>query len=531
MKMPRILFTAVILMFITAAGFSQVDEYELLQDLPPVVFINYEGPHAVVNTREEIRQIGVGLGRQIAEGEGRLAPSLAAMSIEQRRAYSYRLEAGTFNRYFIIHSVSGDENGKFNADIMGLGVDTGVDHIRNLRVIIQGYLQSAYNYNERDAALLAEYITVYNAVYRGDWDYFLNHYKTPVLGHLTRERTGLSIRYDEWPGRTLLVIPLGHGGLSSIDTGVIADRNVIEELRREDDMGIPQRQQLVDLMEREAEQAEQQVQVERQEIAQEERQIAEERTQIAEERQQIQEERQQAQIQQPPAPQQTEQELERREEAVQQREQELERREEEVDQRREEAQRLEEFAEQRRDEAQQQRQEIAQDQQSTIIEEASGGVYGITIERANPPMGRIVTINPATGREIRRSPVNSIHIRTITLIGGRILAIAGERTGSGAVRLVELNQNNLEMVRQGDDDIMTGSLLWVEGNDLYAITVDLSTNNCYLARFNTNLVLQAKSEITVHPEASVTVQQGRLLTQRADGSTLMLNPADLTEIR
>jgi hypothetical protein len=537
MNIPKykVIISVILLAGIVATGFAQVNRDEF-QNLPPVVFINYEGPHARQNTREQIRQIGVVLGRQISERERGIAPTLAGMTLEERRIFSYRFEVGALNRYFIIHCVSGPENGKLDADIFGLGVDAGVDHVRNLRVIIQGYLQEAYNYSANDALLLAEFITVYNAVYRGNWDYFLNRFKTQVMGHLTRERAGLSIRYDEWPGRTLIVIPLGHGGLSSIDTSAISDRRVIDEMRRDDDQGIVQRQQMVDLMEREADLAERQAQETRQiirqeegELVQERRDITQERQQITQDRQQIQEDQQNGTITRNEA-RQAEQELDDREQTVQQREQELARREENIEQRREEAQRLEEFSEQKAEEAQQHRQDIAQDQQAVIVQETTGGVFGITIERTSPTaMGRIIRLNSVNGRELRRSPLDLVHIRTVTFVGGRMLAIAGEARGQGAVRLIEINQNSLEMAKQGNDDIRAGSLLWVNGSDLYAITTD--GNNCFIGRFDTNLELQARSTVEIHPEASVTIQQGRLLTQRENGSPLVLNPADLTEIR
>jgi hypothetical protein len=267
MKMPKIalfkyraLLFAFIITGIVMPAFAQVDQGELEQNLAPITFINYEGPHAIIETREQIRQIGVGLGQEIAGGAQR---------------------AGAGGRYFVIHCVSGPDGNKLDADIFGLGVDVGVDHIRNLRTIIQGYLQAAYNYSERDAALLAEYITIYNAVYRGDWDYFLSRYKNQVIENLARERTGLSIRYDEWPGRTLIVIPLGFTGLSSIDTTTISDSRVIEELRREDDRGVEQRRDMVDLKEREAAEAEQRARVEREAIREEEQRIAQERAQAA----------------------------------------------------------------------------------------------------------------------------------------------------------------------------------------------------------------------------------------------------------
>ncbi|MDR3021055.1 MAG: hypothetical protein LBU66_09185, partial [Treponema sp.] len=392
---------------------------------------------------------------------------------------------------------------------------------RNLRTIIQGYLQNAYDYSERDAAVLAEYITIYNAVYRGNWDYFTERYKNQVISHLSRERTGLSIRYDEWPGRTLILIPLGHGGISAVDTTTISDRRVVEELRREDDFGVSQRQDMVDLKEREADDAERRAQTEREVIRREEREIDRERQEIAQERQRVEDDQQitdddRKEIQE---------ELDRREEIADERDRELE-------ERREEVERLDEFAERKIDEAQAEREEIARDQQAAITQDATGGVIGMTIERQTPTvMGRLVRINTASGRELRRSPLDSVHIRTITFVGGKIIAIAGENRGNGAVRLIEINQDNLEMAKQGDDDINIGSLIWVNGNDLYAITIDLATNTCFLGRFNTNLALQAKSAVKIHSDASVTIQQGRLLTQREDGTALILNPMDLTELR
>jgi hypothetical protein len=509
MKMlkSKFLIAAIIFTVTAVIGYSQVNRDEL-QDLPSVVFINYEGPHARVDTREEIRQIGVGVGQQISDSEKGNAAKLASLTVEQKKTYSYKFEAGTNNRYFVIHCVSGPEGNKIDSDILGLGVDTGVDHVRNLRVIIQGYLQAGYNYSERDAALLAEYITIYNAVYRGNWDYFTSRYKTQVISNLTKEKAGLSLRYDEWPGRTLIVIPLGIGGLSAIDTSTITDKKVVEEMRKDDDQGIPQRREMVNLQEREAQKAEQQAQTKREEIKQEERQIAQDKKQLEDDQQQgkvTQEEAKKA-----------EEDLNKREVAV--------------EQKKEEVKKLEDFSEKKSEEAQQQRQEIAKDQQTAIAQDTSG-VYGVTIEKTTPTtMGRIVRLNAADGKEIKRSPLDSVHSKTVAVIGGRILAIAGENKGQGAVRLIEINPTSLEMARQGSDDIKLGSLLWVNGNDLYAIVFDQAKKQHFIGRFNTNLELQAKSIVRVHPESTVIVQQGRLLTQRENGSVLLLNAADLSEI-
>jgi len=502
-KIPII---AIILTGIAVTAFAQVNEPEL-SDLPPVEFINYVGPYYMYNTREEIRQVGVVLGDIIQNRERGLSPTLAAMSLEDRRAYSYLFTAGSPSLYRVIHSVSGPEGNKLDADVFILGVDVGVDHIRNLRTIVQGYLQAAYNYNASDALLLAEFITIYNAVYRGHWDYFTERYKTPVIEHLTRDRAGLSIRYDEWPGRTLMLIPLGiGGGLNAIDTSVITDSRVIEEMRREEDQGIPQRQQMVDLIERQAEEAAQQAQEQRQEAQQQQQQTQQQQTQQQQQQQQTQQ--QQTQQQEQTQQQQTQQEQQQTQQ-------------QQIEDLLEEAGGYDELAAERFSDAQQMRDDIARDQQAAIQQPPLPAVVlGISIENTSPTqIGRLVHVNSQTGLQ---SPL--IHIRTVTSTSGKIIAIADD---SGMTRLVEINLNTLQIANRGQTRIRTGSLIWVNASNLYAIIED--GNDCYLGLFNSNLELLLSSEITVHQQAGVSIISGRLLTQRADGSPVLLNPADLKE--
>ncbi|MDR0495641.1 MAG: hypothetical protein LBG95_08465 [Treponema sp.] len=511
----KALFFCVVFAAVAIMGHAQIDRGELQNNLAPVSFTNYEGPHARIETREQIRQIGTSLGQAIRDGAAR---------------------TGAANRYFVIHSVSAPDGSKLDADIFGLGADSGVDHVRNLRVIIQGYLQDAYGYSAPDAALLAEYITIYNAVYRGNWNYFTGRYKGPVIANLNREHAGLATRYDEWPGKTLMVIPLGIGDLSSVDTSAISDNRVVEEMRRDDDKGLEQRRDMVNLKEREAGQAEQKAETQREAIRQEEQEIAEERSRLERERQQtaadrqkLEEEKAAGTVTRQEAAQQ-ERDLQKQETETEKKSGELDKREESVAQQKEEAARQELFAERKTEEAQRDRESVARDQQLIINRgDQPIGVIGLVIEKPDAVMGRLVSIDPSTRKELRRSALDSVHVRTLTFTGGRILAIAGENMGNGAVRLIEINSRSLEMDKQGDDDLQPNSLLWVNGNDLYAITINLDNGNLYLGRFNANLELQAKSEINVHSNAAVSIQQGGLLTQKADGSAAVLDPASLKE--
>ncbi|MCL2192891.1 MAG: hypothetical protein FWB78_05810 [Treponema sp.] len=508
-----------------ATSHAQVDRAELERHQAPVNFVNFEGPVIRNETREQIRQIGVSLGQDIAAGQ---------------------TQAGTLGWYFVISSVSPPDGDRLNADIFGIGAGAAVDHIRNLRVIIQGYLQAAYNYSEADAALLSQFITIYNAVNRADWDFISGRYKAPVLGHLTPQNVGISVRFDEWAGQTRMLIPIaGMGDLSAVDTAAISDMRVIDELRTEDGMGIELRMDLVDLMEREAAEAEARAAALRQAAALEEQALAQERARLEAEQQRIAQEQQQlAQAQAasevtPAQAAQAQAAIAQAQAAAAAQEQAIAQQEAAVAAQQAAAAQQEQFAEQRFDDAQQHREAIAQDQQQIIIAQVGlppqlpptlqQGFLTVVIERPGSTMGRLVSIDPTT-RQQRNSPLTTVQARTLTFVDGRLLAIAGERVGQGAVRLVEIDTRNMEMVSQGNDDIHPGSLIWQNGMYLYAITADHANGGALnLGRFDRNLVLQARSDVVLHPNASISIQQGSLMTQRADGTAAVLHPATLAE--
>ncbi|GHV81306.1 hypothetical protein AGMMS49944_30970 [Spirochaetia bacterium] len=495
--------------------YAQVDAGELADGQEPIDFINYEGRYDRIETRAQIRGIGYALGTPVRSGAA---------------------NTGTGARYFVIHSVSESEDDKLDADILGLGPNVGVDHIRSLRLIIQGYLEGAYNYSEQDAALLAQYITIYNAVFRGNWDFFNSKYKTPVIRNLTREKAGLAKRYDQWPGQALIVIPLQTaiaGSLSAIDTSTLTKGEVIDELRKDEDRGLPQRQDMVDLKEREADAAEQRAAEQREAAAREEAAIAEERQRNAEEQRRIEEERQQAQSDQAAGRLSDEEatakeaELAAREADAVEKETELAGRENNLADQKSEAERSEALAEQKATEAQQERQAIAADQQALINQDtamAPTGILGMRLETRDGGLGRLVRVDPANGAVLKTSAVNTINARTLTVVNGKVFAAAETTT---AIRLVTFNPVTLEIDQQGNDTIHGQSLLWVKGSDLYAITT--TNDGLFLGRYNTDLARQALSTVTIHPYAAITFQDDLLITQSTDGQAVLLNARDLTK--
>jgi chemotaxis protein histidine kinase CheA len=299
-------------------------------------------------------------------------------------------------------------------------------------------------------------------------------------------------------------------------------------------MAIEERRDMVDLMERQADEATQQAEELRESIQQQEQQIAQDRQEAQQQQQQAQQELQQIaqERQQPGADQQV---LDVRQEAAEQQLQQAEEKledlaqqDQQLDEQREQVEQLEAFAEEKAEDAQEQRQLIAEDQQSMIVQPPpTGDVLGLSIVSPGSAQGRFVRLDSNSGREIVRSPLNTVNVKTAVQVGGRIFAIAGDSRSGGVVRLVEVNGSTLEMAKQGDDDIAQESLLWVNGQNLYAITN--TGGSSYMARFNTELALQARSTTTVTPFATVFFSGGYLVTQRIDGSALLLNPDDLSE--
>ncbi|MDR2701776.1 MAG: hypothetical protein LBB72_05030 [Spirochaetaceae bacterium] len=547
----RIILGMALFMALVSGVFAQnVNRQELEENQASVNFINYEGPHSRIDTVAQIRAIGYDLGRAIRNGA---------------------VQAGTQNRYFVIHCAADPEGDRYDADVFGLGVDVGVDHIRNLRLILQGYLEAAYGYSAADAALLARFITIYNAVFRGDWNFYSTRYKSIVTQNLVREKAGLSIRYDEWPGQTLITIPLGTGipgSLSAIDTSGLTDPDVIDSMRSDEGRGIEDRQDMVDLKQREAEEAARLAALERQRLEEEQRRLQREREEAAAAQRRLEEQQREAQRQQEEArrrqeqarldeearrisqeeSRQRQQEARQQEQAAQRRQQELaqeqaaneQRRDElaeqerEMERRRQEADEIQRLADQKAQEAENERQQIAQDQQEMIdsgstagaVAAAQGGqppngLLAAGIVQNNASLGRLYRVDPANGSVIQTSGMNTVNTRTITLSGARIFAIAGINQGNGAVRLVEINNDTLEMLKQGEDDIHPNSLLWANGSNLYAITVVDGKN--YMARYDTDLAKQAQSASEVHPYASCIFQGDKVLTQSANGSPILLN--------
>ena len=496
----------------------EVDKNELNTTGNEIIeFINYTGPHKVIDSAQAIKEIGSDLGKDI---------SLSVSSTN-----------GSNEKYYVVHSVTSESKDQLDADIIYIGSSATVDHVDNLRRIISGYLQSAYNYSEKDANTLAVFITVYNAVYRGKLDTFKSKYTEDVVKNLSSENCGLSTNYKDWPGKSEIVIPLfdvKNGGLSTVDTSVIADSKVVDSMQEDEDRNIDSRKDMVDLKEREADESSEKAQEAQKEAVQEQK-VLNETKKEAEEAKKVAEENPNDKKAQETAKE-AEKKAEEATAKAEEKQQQVEEQQKKTDDAKEAAKEAQEIADKKQNEAQTERKEIAQDQQEIqqekIAEAKANTEYGIIIVDEENLLSRLVKFNSDNGEIIRKSPVAVIRNRTIFEVGSegseQFISVAGDNAGNGTIKLVLMDQDNMEITRESNETLSEDSVLVKDGDDYYCVIDD--NGKWVVAKYNAELSLRYKSSIAVKSSTPITITKSGVVVTDSTGQLMLLSKTDLSAI-
>lgn len=198
-----------------------------------VTFTNYKGTYRKKDSIRAIEEIGLQLGR----GVKKAGPNTPY---------------GFYGKYSVIRILSAEEPDKFQADIISIDRNAKIGHISNVRRITAAYLTEMYGYSRDEARALALFISYYNAVYRGNVDYFQEKYKSLMMKHINAKNAGIATHYSRWPGATKLIIPLTGTGTEEpgkIDPFTISDRKVNDQVRK-DESSIDERKDLHELKKR-----------------------------------------------------------------------------------------------------------------------------------------------------------------------------------------------------------------------------------------------------------------------------------------
>ncbi len=560
--LASLIFAAGSVFFVSA---QNVNERELRSagDASTIVFENYEGPHSVIETAAAISSIGAGLGNQLKNAGTQLSGTF-----------------GANGKYTVIHAVDPSEQGKLDADIILINPNATVDHIRNLRRIIASYLSAAYGYSQQDASTVATFVTVYNAVYRNQLDTFKSKYKNIVISNLTEKKCGLSIKWSDWPGNSQIVIPLGEyaeGGLSSVDTSVISDKKVVESMKEDDDKGVDERKNMVDIKEREAENAEAKAQEAAKEAAQDKQALDEQKKNQAQAEKKAQTKQNEAdkakkdaesakkeaaadpqnkakQAEAKQAEQKAEnaqKEADQAKSNADQEQQKTQQQQQKADESAKKAEEQQQKADKKLDEAQNERMEIAKDQQEILESELKqledGTVIGLKVVKEADYLSTLVKVNSKTGKVVKESPVKVIRGRTIIAVQDAVvgvatgasfpktsgdsifyMAICGENSGKGAIKLCLIDAFKMEIQKESEENVSEHSVLVNNGSNFYCVIQDKS--GWVLGRYDKSLNLIQKSAVNISESTPITVTGKGIVVTNSNNIPVLLSVSDLSVI-
>jgi hypothetical protein len=540
----RRLFSILLMLFLSWSFlFGQdvdVDREELESQADAgIEFRNYEGPQDEVSSAAEIR----GIGRILSQ---RLAP-------EGGSAADY------FDRYTIFRGVDPNDPDGLDADVLSINENATVNHIDNVRRIISGYISDAFGYARSDGELIAELTTIYNAVYRGNMEFFSGRYKQIVVDHLTPEAAGISTNYEEWPGATQLVIPLSSGrepgDLDAVSPLQLSDPGVIEDLRGRRDMGIETRKAMIAFIERVIDERQEAIAEEREAIEEERRQVEERRQEIEEEREEIaqqqaeeaaeesvdepvvEDERETAQEVAPSeeateeaaeeeGPEERLAELEEEEEELQRQEEELEEREQEVEEEEEEVEELTERAQELYEETSEDQDQLIEEQGREEVASAAEPVFFFMVE-GDAEAGRLALVDRRNGDILSEYGGALLRRRELPRFGGGVLAV--EQSLGNETRVLLIDEDDLSVTEESDGVIYQETTLSVSGGALYMVLREEGAWK--IGRFSGELELQRSSVVTVDPNTDIVVSEGRLLAQDPRGRILLLDVQELRVTR
>jgi hypothetical protein len=521
--MKRRLITLAVLLVGTMA-FAQVDRDELLKGQNAnITFTNYVGPHSVINTVDQIVGIGIALGKPVGSTPG---------------------EFTVGGKYRLIHAVGPAEGTKLDADIFILDANAEVDDVINIMRMVSGYLQAAYAYSPADSMTLARFIVYYNAVFRGNMQYFSGVYKTVVMANVTADNAGIATVYSDWPGKTRMLVPLSigaqKGNLNAVTAGQLAAPPVIQNLQEQPGKAIPERKDLTELQQRGIDQGQQQAQAQQQQLQQDQAKLQQQQQQLQQAQQQAA--NAQAAANAPGATQQQQQAAQQAAANVQQQQAAVVQQQQQVQQEQQAATQTQNQLAQQQQQVQQQRAGIAADQQALIQQQAAqtpatpaagttaapGKVlflYAVTA--ASEKLGKLVLIDRTSGKLISQSDLNTVRGRNYVTVGKSIIVVAGTTGGTAAVRLVSVDPDTLAVQKQGTDNLAATSYLAASDTSAYAV---LSTaQGAFLGRFDATLALQAQSERAVDANTYIVVSGTEVFVQDPAGNILILNRDDLKE--
>jgi len=526
-------FISLIIILITTSLFSIEVDIDEISKGQRVDFTNFTGRNTKNETVSEIKSIGHRLSYLMKNG---------------RAGVLYRFNT----KYSIIRALSKDSD-KFSADIFFINKDAQVAHIKNVRRIISSYLEGMYGYTMKEADAIAVYVTYYNAVYRGDLDYFSSNYSPEVMKHLTAKNAGISTQYTDWPGNTAIVIPLTEqsmrGGIGNIDTSVISDEKVKREVDKDRD-GKETTKTMDEVKKKDIDRSKKTVEEQKKAIENRKESIAEREKALEKKKEEIKKDKEEAaKITDPEQRKAKEDEIKQKEDEVKREERRLAEENKRIDAAENQVKKAEDSVNQKQsnisnnqDQKKEAAKETAKESDLNKREDAlknqnkGDGIYGLKIYYLDVKdffegghyNNILYMINTQTNKIELRSPFTNICGRKYDVFSNGIVVISHPGDHKSGHRLTLIDKDTLKEITTGTENIFWRSFVEIKNNHIYAVVKDTNRDDFYLGKFDTNLKLVAKSKEKVYLNTFLTFFNEYIYINRDDKAVMVLKESDLS---
>ena len=535
--MRRIIHIIFFFIFIFINAFPidvDVDEIKSIAG-KKIEFINYTGENPQF-TADEIRSWGGKISNDLKKGKN----------------------VGNYYNFFsVIHVVDPSEKVKFDSDIISISKFGGVNHIDTLRLMLQGFFEEQYGYNRQDSSILAYFVTIYNAVHRGDITYFNSKYKKKVMNYITVKDAGLSTHYKKWPGATKILIPLSEGAyqgkISSLDTTELTEDSTIDAIKKEEKHGIDEREDMIDLQKRQIVEEKTDLKEDKEKIDKDKKELEEKKDKVLEYKKKIEKDKENIEeIKDEDKKEEEEKRIKEEEEKIKQEEDKIQEQEDKIKEDEEKIKDTEKKIEDKEEKIEKNKEELEKDKIREEIEKdtdkfveeyydeivekderiyrglfyylkvkeyLTGGHYNNEMYIIDAPTGDIVAT--ATGSNICGKEYDIWSDK-----GVLVITHGGSHTAGHYLTLLDLK--TLEVKANGKENIFHRSFVEIVNNHGFAVTID--NNSYYLGKFNEDMNLVARSNDQVDPNTFISFYKDRIYVNGSERNILVINQSDLSTI-
>ncbi len=174
----------------------------------------------------------------------------------------------------------------FGADVVSIAPTAKIDHINMIQRVLIGYLMQAFEYNEKDAEVVSRFVLYYNARQRADVERVKQKYSDDVVAVLDPAKIGIDRRYNNWAGKTQILLPLKKNIVRPDKT----DINDGEIKKDSGKVTEPEKKQLDDVQKRRQEEDKKKLDDKEKKTKEEEKKVTEEKKQVEKQKEEIKKE-------------------------------------------------------------------------------------------------------------------------------------------------------------------------------------------------------------------------------------------------